>query len=111
VRGVDLPPGDPLRNAARFRADLTLPTWTVHGRFGPWRLTVEVSQPEGRTLPVDYTNPDGSAAVCHNTERADATITLARGDETRRRWRLDATAHAELGHGRGPTRCDEHLRY
>jgi hypothetical protein len=97
VRGIDLPPGDPLRNASRFQADITLPTWTVRGRFGPWRLTVEVAQPADRTLAVDYTDPDGSPAVCHNTERADATITIAYRDEVRRRWRLDGTAHAELG--------------
>jgi hypothetical protein len=97
VRGVDLPPGDQLRNAARFRADLTLPTWTVCGRFGPWRLTVEVCQPEERTVAVDYTGPDGRPAICRNTERADATITLAHGDRVRRRWRLDGTAHAEQG--------------
>jgi hypothetical protein len=101
VRGVDLPAGDPLRNAARFHADLALPAWTVRGRFGPWRLTVDVTQPPERTIAVDYTDPDGGAAVCRNSERADATVVVEQRVEghwrERRCWRLEGTAHAEVG--------------
>ena len=99
--GVDLPSGDPLLAALRFRATLGRPQWTVRGRFADRRLAITVSQPSDRTVSVDYTNPDGSTAVCHNSERADAVIALDRsgpdGWRRERTWRLDGTAHAEVG--------------
>ncbi len=99
--GVEWPGGDPLVAALSCHAQLGLPTWTVRGRSGDARIRIEVTQPTDRTLSLDYRNPDGSAAVCHNTERADAIIVLQRiqGREwvTQRRWELDGTAHAEIG--------------
>jgi hypothetical protein len=79
-----------------------LPRWTVTGRLGTARLRIEVNQPADRTLAVDYTDPDGSPAVCHNSERADALIIVQRRTNgewrTWRRWTLLGTAHAEVGH-------------
>lgn len=50
---------------------------------------------------MDYADPDGAPAVCHNTERAYAEITLSerRGGRWRTagHWRLDGTAHAKVG--------------
>jgi hypothetical protein len=101
VGGVELPPGDPVRNAARFHADLALPVWSVRGRFGRFRLTVEVTQPPDRMVEVDYLDPDRVASVCRNTARADAVITIEQRRDgrwrERRCWRLDGTAHAEVG--------------
>jgi hypothetical protein len=101
VDGTELPAGDPLLAALRLRAHIALPTWTITGRAGGRRLHIEVTQPPEHTVAVDYTDPDGSKAVCHNSERANATITLHRrvGREwvTERRWDLDGTAHAEVG--------------
>ncbi|GAA2808572.1 hypothetical protein GCM10010441_36570 [Kitasatospora paracochleata] len=84
----------------RFRAELGLPTWSVTGRAGLRRLRVTVHQPEARTLAMEYTDPDGSRAVCRNSEAADAEVVLERWwgrwrDEAR--WVLDGTAHAEVG--------------
>ncbi|MGC0334328.1 hypothetical protein RKD23_007318 [Streptomyces sp. SAI-170] len=85
----------------RFRARIGLPTWTVTGRSGLRRIRVEVAQPPERTLALDYRDPDGSAAVCRNSERADARVLLERwwfgGWRTEARWTLDGTAHAEVG--------------
>ncbi|MGW4881405.1 hypothetical protein ACWEPI_33210 [Streptomyces sp. NPDC004262] len=84
----------------RFRADLGLPEWRVEGRSGLRRIKVTVTQPPHRTLTLDYTDPDGSAAVCRNSERADAVVSLERWRGTWRReavWRLSGTAHAEVG--------------
>ncbi|MGW4558401.1 hypothetical protein [Streptomyces sp. NPDC004592] len=84
----------------RFRADIGLPEWRVEGRAGLSRITVTVTQPPEQTLTLDYTDPDGSAAVCRNTERADAVVTLERWWGTWRReagWQLSGTAHAEVG--------------
>ena len=83
----------------RFRCAIGLPTWTVSGRAGLRRIRVEVTQPEDRTLALEYTDPDGARATCRNTERADAHVVLERwwGGWRSDRWRLDGTAHAEVG--------------
>lgn len=86
--------------AGRFRADIGLPVWTVTGRSGMRRVKVVVTQPEERTLALDYTDPDGSGAVCRNSETADAHILLERWWGRWRKeaeWSLDGTAHAEVG--------------
>ena len=51
-------------------------------------------------MALDYTDPDGAAATCTNSERADAEIVLQRWDDgwrDDRRWSLRGTAHAEVG--------------
>ncbi|WP_210770956.1 hypothetical protein [Streptomyces albidus (ex Kaewkla and Franco 2022)] len=86
--------------AGRFRARIGLPTWSVTGRSGLRRIKVVVTQPEERTLALDYKDPDGSAAVCRNSETADARILLERWWgrwRTEAEWSLDGTAHAEVG--------------
>lgn len=99
--GVDWPGGDPLLSALSFRARLELPRWTVTGGNGDLRVRIEVQLPPERTLAVDYQDPDGTPAVCHNSEQADAVIALDRFDSgawsAERRWILAGTAHAELG--------------
>jgi hypothetical protein len=101
VGGRDWPPGDPILHATRFVARIGLPTWTVLGMARGHRIRIQVTQPPARTLAIRYTDPDGSTATCRNSERADAVIILQRhtphGWQTQRRWRLDATAHAEVG--------------
>ncbi|MGB8650845.1 MAG: hypothetical protein WCD35_09305 [Mycobacteriales bacterium] len=100
VDGVDWP-RDPLAVAPLLRARLGLPDWRVSGVVGRRRITVEVHQDPARTVAVDYTDPDGGRATCHNSELASATIRLdragRRGWQTEREWRLDGTAHAEIG--------------
>ncbi|MGW4600747.1 hypothetical protein ACWEOA_36530 [Streptomyces sp. NPDC004457] len=84
----------------RFRADIGLPRWRVEGRAGLRRIRVTVTQPPDGTLALDYTDPDGSAAVCHNSERADADVRVERWWGRWRpeaAWRLSGTAHAEVG--------------
>jgi len=105
--GVDHPGGDPLLASLRLCADIGLPTWRVFGRVGDHDLDVVVTQPPQRSVTVDYRNPDGTPAVCRNSERASADVTWrprARtgrgGGGGQRHWRLDGTAHAEVGGGR-----------
>ncbi|MGW8356534.1 hypothetical protein [Streptomyces wedmorensis] len=84
----------------RFTANIALPTWTVTGRTLLRRIRVTVTQPEERTLALEYTDPDGSRAVCRNSEAADAEIVLERWWGRWRpeaRWTLAGTAHAEVG--------------
>lgn len=84
----------------RFRADIALPTWTVTGRAGLRRIRVAVTQDEERTLVLGYTDPDGSRATCRNSERSDAHVRVERWWgrwRTEAEWRLDGTAHAEVG--------------
>jgi hypothetical protein len=84
----------------RFRARIGLPVWSVTGRAGLRRIHVTVTQPEERTLALEYTDPDGSRLVCRNSERADAHIVVERwwgGWRSEARWTLTGTAHAEVG--------------
>ncbi|MFI7411441.1 hypothetical protein ACIBU0_22510 [Streptomyces sp. NPDC049627] len=84
----------------RFRADIGLPEWRVAGRVGRRRIRVTVNQPPERTLALAYTDPDGSPAVCRNSETADAVVRLERWWGRWRQeatWRLPGTAHAEVG--------------
>ncbi len=101
VGGRDWPRGDPMLHSARFVAKIGLPTWTVLGMAGHHRIRIQVTQPPERTVAVGYTDPDGSTAICRNSERADAVITLQRrtteGWQGQRQWRLAGTAHAEVG--------------
>ncbi len=101
VDGADWPGGDPLRTALRARAEIGLPSWSVRARSGDRAVEIEVTLPPGGTVAVDYADPDGRAAVCHNSELADARITLLRRDGSgrriERRWSLDGLAHAEVG--------------
>ncbi|WP_219632789.1 hypothetical protein [Haloechinothrix aidingensis] len=103
IGGRELPAGDTLLAALRLKADVGLPTWRVWGRSGEYWLHIEVTQPPEDTVDVDYRNPDGSPAVCHNTERAHAHLVVQRRTggrwTTYREWTLDGTAHAEVGSG------------
>ncbi|MEU5882607.1 hypothetical protein [Spirillospora sp. NPDC047279] len=102
VGGAEWPGGDPLLAALRLRADIALPTWTVRGRVGDRRIQIRVTQRPGETVAVDYSDPDGRPAVCRNSERADALIVVSRrtgreGWRVEREWRLEGTAHSEVG--------------
>ena len=93
-------PRDPLLSAPLFRSRVGLPTWEVHGTVGRWRLRVEVTIPEERSVRVRYVDPDGSTATCANSEVADAAIVLEHRRtrwEVERRWSLRAGAHSEVG--------------
>ncbi|SMQ14569.1 hypothetical protein SAMN06272771_0868 [Streptomyces sp. Ag82_O1-12] len=84
----------------RFRCAIGLPSWSVAGRVGLRRIRVVVTQPEERTLALDYADPDGSPATCHNSERADVHVVVERwwgSWRTAAEWQLSATAHAEVG--------------
>lgn len=104
--GRDWPRGDwrsslGVMGIGRFRGRPQLPTWTVRGRAGGRRITVRVHLPEARRTSVDYVDPDGSRAVCHNSERADAHVTLEQRRGLRwaseQVWDARGTAHAEVG--------------
>lgn len=89
-------PRRPLLAAVRFHTTLRADGFTVTGRVGGRRLTVEVDLPIEPRVALSYADPDGAAATCTNSERASARITVTdRGGE--RRWALDGTAHAEVG--------------
>ena len=104
LRDGDLP-GDPLAASPLLRTTLRRDGWTVRGRLGRRTLRIGVTLPEAATVDVDYADPDGAALLCRNSTRAHATIELGRGPGAARSWRLDGTAHAEVGGFRnGPDR-------
>ncbi|MFF6916471.1 hypothetical protein [Streptomyces sp. NPDC012466] len=104
--GRDWPRGDwrssvGVLGAGRFRARPQLPTWTVQGRAAGRRIAVRVHLPEESRTAVTYTDPDGSRATCHNSERADVHVSLERRLGGRWQpeqvWDVRGTAHAEVG--------------
>jgi hypothetical protein len=101
LAGDEWPAGDQLLTALRFTSRIDLPSWWVSGRVGDRRIRVRVHQPMDATLALDYADPDGAPAVCRNTERADVLVVLehrvGKGWQLEREWRLDGTAHAEVG--------------
>ena len=94
-------PHDPLLAAVRLRARLRRDGFDVTGALGRQRLRISVDLPEAETVDVDYADPDGATLLCRNSERATATVELLRGGTVQRAWRLDGTAHAEVGGFRG----------
>jgi hypothetical protein len=97
--GVDRP-RQPLAAGMAGSAEIGLPEWRATARWGRRRVRVEVEVPASRAVAVPYTDPDGEQCVCTNSERANAVVTLERwaaGWQTEREWRLDGTAHAEVG--------------
>jgi hypothetical protein len=92
VGGVDRP-SNPLRaGLVALRAHVALPSWSVRGHVAGSPFRVDVTLPPERCVVIPYTDPDGAGATCTNSERADAVVTW--GSRT---WRLDGTAHAEVG--------------
>jgi hypothetical protein len=100
VNGRDWP-ANPLAVAPLLRAKIGDHTFRIHGIVGRRRLDVTVTLPPDRCVSIGYVDPDHSTATCLNSEAADATVRLdqltGRGWETRDRWALDGTAHAEIG--------------
>ncbi len=80
-----------------LRTTLGLPQWSVKGRTQGFEVSIEVTQPADRCVEIEYTDPDGSTATCTNTERADLALSVRSQSGTERTWRLDGTAHAEVG--------------
>ncbi|MBX7159436.1 MAG: hypothetical protein K1X95_04020 [Acidimicrobiia bacterium] len=95
-------PRDPLRAAIGARAQVGMPAWRLRaGLGGRRRLRVAVEMPAERCVQLQYPNPDGTSAYCANSERADARVVVEQRVGGRwnvdREWRLEATAHAEVG--------------
>jgi hypothetical protein len=90
IDGKDWPAGG--LPSMRMRTTLGLRHWQLEGRIGRRRVLIRVDQPESRCVSLGYTDPDGAAAVCTNTEQADVHVEI--GD---RRWSVLGTGHAEVG--------------
>ena len=84
-----------------MRAAIRDHRFTVTGIVGTRRIRVAAHLPAERCIEVGYTDPGGETATCTNSERADVNVELDRltlsGWRHERSWRLDGTAHAEIG--------------
>lgn len=76
----------------RMRTALGRPHWQLEGHVGGRSALIRVDMPAERCVSLGYTDPDGAAAVCTNTEQADIAVEV--GD---RRWSVVGTGHAEVG--------------
>lgn len=96
LAGADLP----MSPVTPGRTRLGLPSWSLTALLGSRRLRVRVDLPPERCVEIGYVDPDGATATCTNSERADAEIVLERFAgrwRTDRSWRLEGTAHSEVG--------------
>jgi hypothetical protein len=95
--GRDWPP-DPLLAALGFRAKIENDSFRVWGSWRGRALDVVVDIPKDSQVTLDYHDPDGGHALCTNSERASARIQLSqRGLSQPNEWRLEQSAHAEIG--------------
>lgn len=93
-------PASALLGAVFLRAKLGANHFSVAGTLGGRRLRVDVSVPPEQSVVLDYVDPDGAGAVCTNSERADAEVTIERWHGRwipEQRWTVNGTAHAEVG--------------
>jgi hypothetical protein len=90
-------PANPVLAAPRFRTTLRADGFSVRGTAGGRRLQIEVDLDPTASVALRYVDPDGATATCTNSERATATVLLRDPGGRERRWRLDRTAHAEVG--------------
>jgi hypothetical protein len=90
IDGKDWPAG--ILPALRIRTKLGLQRWQLEGHIGRRRVLIRVDQPTERCVSLGYTDPDGAAAVCTNSEQADVHVEV--GD---RRWTVTGTGHTEVG--------------
>jgi hypothetical protein len=90
IDGKDWPAG--ILPSLRMRTKLGLRQWQLEGHIGCRRVLIRVDQPADRCVSLGYTDPDGAAAVCTNTERADINVEV--GD---RRWSVIGRGHTEVG--------------
>jgi len=94
-------PRDPLLAAPLLRARIDLPEWSVRGVVGRRRVRIHVRQDPAESVTMCYANPDGPGPVCVNSERASADVLIERWSgrwAVEHHWRLDHTAHAEVGY-------------
>jgi hypothetical protein len=90
IDGKDWP--TTLLPSLRMRTTLGVQHWQMEGRMAGRDVLIRVDQPPERCVSLRYTDPDGSTAVCTNTEQADIHVEI--GD---RRWSVLGTGHAEVG--------------
>ncbi len=83
--------------ALRLRTTLGLPHWQLEGRVRGRDVLIRVDQPPQRCVALRYVDPDGSTAVCTNTEQADVHVELRGGGRPRRAWSVLGAGHAEVG--------------
>jgi hypothetical protein len=76
-------------------------SWSIKGRYGDYRIDVNVNLPGFKSIAVDYTDPDGKSAVCVNTEIGDVDILLEQKISNRwvqiKHWQIENRAHCEMG--------------
>jgi hypothetical protein len=90
IDGKDWPAGN--LPSLRMRTTLGLRHWQLEGRIDGRKVLIRVDQPAERCVSLGYSDPDGGAAVCTNTEQADIHIEI---DD--RHWSVLGTGHAEVG--------------
>jgi hypothetical protein len=85
------------------RSDYGTGRYHLHAANPEWKIEAELTCRPEDMLMTEYVDPDGEPAYCHNTECADARVTLWRRSpfvgrfREHRRLRSDGAAHFEWG--------------
>ena len=101
--GVPDAPRVPMLAGPLLRTRFHREGFTVSGLMPgrhPRRLHIEAAIPAERSVTLTYTDPDGSTAVCTNSEVSSVTVSLrdvGRRRSAERRWEITGSAHAEIG--------------
>ncbi len=87
--------------ALRVETTAEFPRWSVRFRRGSYRYTFSVSAPPERFLRAVYDNPTGGQLFCHNTEIADAELSIEQARngawEPVSHWQASRCAFIEFG--------------
>lgn len=99
-RGQDLAFNE-LKWALRAKTNYEMPTWSFSAHNDDFKIVGAARTPIDRLMQVSYTDPDGSARYCANSEIADLAIEVFTrdGGAWRHAGSLTAlrTAHLEFG--------------
>lgn len=99
-RGTDLEFNE-LRWALLAKSRYTLPTWAFTARTADWKIVGAARASMSDFVQVSYSDPDGAARYCANSEIGDLAIEVYR--KSGNRWVHDGsltargTAHLEFG--------------
>ncbi|MGC4113852.1 MAG: hypothetical protein QM765_04195 [Myxococcales bacterium] len=81
----------------KAKSAVSFPTWGFEGAARDLRFRGTFSAPAQRFLQVRYEDPDGTPSLCANTEVADLSLEVFRGERLLDRLSATGTAHLEFG--------------
>jgi hypothetical protein len=79
------------------RSEVRFPVWRFEGSARGLTFTGTLRASPERMVQVRYEDPDGEGSWCANSEIADCTLDVRRGERLLDRLTASGTAHLEFG--------------